>query len=230
MRRVIILLVLTFSFAVFDSAEAQNVNIDFGSAAGAPSNAFGAASGQVGVWNTLGLGTTSSLLDITGVATTASATVNAAVDTGFAGITCGGDIGTLVDDNFYTSGAAWSVDIGGLTNGTYSVYLYGPSHTGVETGNMIVNGIPVSSISGDGCSFVAGTNYTTVQVPVTNGTLSVAGTNVASYAGLSGLQLIQQETPSIPGVGNSIVFPPFPPVCGVPGNSLLCQTGGVALQ
>ena len=223
MRIVKILMILTLSFVAFDYADAQNLNVDFGSAHGTPSNTFGAASGQVGTWNTLGLGTTSGLLDITGAATTVAVTVTSQTDTGSSGGSCGGDLGALLDDNFYTSGATWSVDLSGLTNGNYSVYLYGPNHTGVETGNMVVNGVAVASISGDGCSFIAGTTHTAIQVSVTNGTLSIAGTNIASFAGLGGLQLIEQ---ALPGVGNSYVFPPFPAICGVPGASFPCLPEG----
>ncbi len=226
MRIAKILMILTLSLAVFGYAEAQNINIDFGvgqSAITAP-NTFGAASGQVGVWNNVDLGATSNLLDLSGNPTTASATVDAAVGTGYGG-GCVGDLGALTNDNFYTTLPTWSVDLSGLTNGSYIVYLYGPSHDSVGTGNMVVNGVPVSSISGDGCSFVAGTNYTTVQVSVTSGSLLIAGTNIAQYAGLSGLQLIQQDAPAVPGTAGNPIFAPFPVICGVPGASSLCQTG-----
>jgi hypothetical protein len=89
------------SFAAFDYAAAQNINIDFGAYYGTPSNAFGAASGQTGVWNTLGNGATPNLLDITGANSGVTATVSSYDDTGRLDSGCGGDLHAFRDDNFF---------------------------------------------------------------------------------------------------------------------------------
>jgi hypothetical protein len=189
-----------FSFAAFDYAAAQNLNIDLGAHFGTPSNTFGAASAQAGMWNTLGLGATSNLDDFTGTTTTVGAVVTADFDEGWAD-NCTGDVHALLDDNIYSvEGNTWSVVLSGLTNGTYTVYLYGPTNALVPTGNMLVNGVSAPSITGDGCSFVDGTTYTTVQVSVTNGTMTISGSNPQSFAGLAGLQLIQQQQETVPSM------------------------------
>jgi hypothetical protein len=192
----------TLFIAAFDYAEAQNMNIDLGAAHGTPSNTFGAASGQGGVWNTLVLGTTVGLPDITGVATAVNVTVTSDYDDGNAGNDeCSGDNEALLDDNIYSNlGNTWTVVLSGLTNGAYTIYLYGPTNWYVPTGNMLVNGVSVPSITGDSCAFVNGTNYTTVQVSITSGTLTISGTNPEGFSGLAGLQLIQQQQESIPSM------------------------------
>lgn len=41
--------------------------------------------------------------------------------------------------------------------------------------------------------------------------------------------LVEYEL-NVPGAGNSSVFPPFPAICGVPGNSFPCEYAGPTLQ
>ena len=185
---------ILFCFVLLTSlnyAEAQNINIDLGDYWGTPSNTFGAASGQTGVWNTLGLGAASNLQDITGTSTAVGATVTAGGGTGNMDI-CTEDVRLLISDNIYTLDGSWSVVLTGLTNGDYTVYLYGPRNTTVPTGNMLVNGVPVSSITGDSCTFTNGTTHTILPVSITTGTLDISGSNPPAYAGLAGIQLIQR--------------------------------------
>ena len=73
------LIVFLFGLLQTDSAFAVLINIDFDQAIPErrPSDEFGAASGQAGVWNQIRRGTTSNLLDINDNATSAAITVTA---------------------------------------------------------------------------------------------------------------------------------------------------------
>jgi hypothetical protein len=65
---------------------------------------------------------------------------------------------------------------------------------------MLVNGVAFSSITGDDCSFQYGLTYTTVQVSVTDGTMTISGDYAGtgfSYAGLAGIQIIQTSAQGI---------------------------------
>ena len=173
---------------------AQNLNIDLGAHFGAPSNTYGAAANQAGTWNTLGLGATPSLLGLGEAATSVSATVTAYTDEGWSN-TCTGDTQALMDDNIFTFGT-WTVALTGLSNGTYTLFLYEPTNPEVVTGNMTVNGAAVAGITGHGCTLTAGDTYTTTQVTVTNANLTITGGSAGTpwgIAGLAGLQLQMAE-------------------------------------
>ena len=81
-----VLVLVAFVFSIFqtDNAFALLINIDFDQSIAdrRPSDEFGAASGQAGVWNQIRLGSASNLLDINGNATSAGITVNAFSDAG----------------------------------------------------------------------------------------------------------------------------------------------------
>jgi len=181
---------------------AQDMNIDFGDFFAAPSSTYAAAANP-GTWNELGTGVLAPLVDLSGVPTGATLTVTADVPAGADG-TCGGDEEALFGDNFYSSpGNPWNVTITGLTNGQYTVFLYGPTNPSVTTGATTVNGTPVASISGDGCGLVPGTTYTSVAVTVNAGSLTINGAD-ASYSGLGGLQLVFSPL-AIPMLSPSVV-------------------------
>lgn len=61
--------------------------------------------------------------------------------------------------------------------------------------------------------------------------LEYGGNNLWNDASCDGQKwyLVEFES-NDPGVANGFVFPPFPAVCGVPGNSFLCTLGSPALQ
>jgi hypothetical protein len=207
---------------------AQNLNIDLSQAQGfSPSNAFGAAANQAGTWNSLKLGTTPNLLGLNGASTSVSATVTAGTDLGTGGSTCTGDLHLLLDDNIYTRSGTWTVALTGLTNGTYTLYLYEPTNDNVPTGQMTVNGVALAGITGHGCALTAGTTYTTTQVTVTTGNLTIIGTSPGTgldFAGLAGLQLAPGQAGPPPAVAAAV------PTASMWGLALLSiALGGLAL-
>jgi hypothetical protein len=46
----------------------------------------------------------------------------------------------------------WTLLFDGLTSGSYTIFLYGPEHPAVETGNMTVNGFAVPNVPGGASS------------------------------------------------------------------------------
>lgn len=172
---------------------AQPLNIDLSSTVGTPSDVFGAAANQPGRWNTVGLGATSNLLAPSGAPTSVDITVTADFDDGKSP-GCGGDLDALIADNIFSDGSTstWSVFLSGLADREYSVYLYGPTNPAVATGDMIVNGTPVPSITGNDCSLTKGLTFVSVQTTVSGGTLSITGDATGTgfdFVGLSGLQV-----------------------------------------
>jgi PEP-CTERM motif len=196
-----------FAGGLANSAFATSININFGDVdqiRGAPSNGFGAASGQVGTWNDLSLGLTSGLLDLGGSATGVAATVTADNPNGFQ-LGGSGDFAKLMDDNFFsqTGGAIgnWTVALTGLSNGTYDIYLYDPENQVVGTGSGNVNGVAFSNINDPvaGISFLLGTNYLHIGgVTVAGGTLTATGAappnNPFPFSGLAGMQIVPTTT------------------------------------
>ena len=171
---------------------AQSLNIDLGTVEVAPSSTYGAAAGQAGTWSKLGLGTTPGLPNLSGTATSVSATVSADTSGGYSN-DCTGDLGHLINDNIYTLQGTWTVALSGLAPGTYTVYLYGPTNTSVVTGNMMVNGVAVAGVTAHACALTAGQTYTTATATVSGGTLTLSGDPTGTgfaYAGLAGLQLV----------------------------------------
>jgi len=174
---------------------AVGLNVDFGTEFSVPASSYGAASGQAGHWNQIGLGV-SALDDVTGAASAASISVTATVDSGFAG-TPVDDTGELLNDNFFSSGGtSWSVDVSGLAAGDYLLFLYAPTNGVVSTGAMTVDGVPVASLPGDTSgTLIEGTSWTVVAVSFTGGTLSITGSDVDT-SGLAGLQVTPAPEPS----------------------------------
>lgn len=186
---------------------AQRFNIDFSGQYSSPSSSYGAAAGQAGVWNAINPGGAVALNDLSGGLTAVTITVSGAVE-GWAGTSCGGDLGALISDDFYNNGPTWSVVVNGLSNGSYTVYLYSPMHPSESTGTMTVNGTPAASIKGLTCGLTLGENYETVQATVTSGTLTIDGTldvgGPYNIAGLSGLQIATTQA-AIP-VGSPVGY------------------------
>ena len=189
-----LLLITLIVVALPVSLQAQNLNIDFGAYFGTPSDAFGAASGQTGRWNTVGLGATYNLENTSTAPTAVSITVTAQTAGGYGnGCAWGTDLNNLMADNFYVQGGMWEVTLAGLANGSYEVFLYAPNNDSVGSGTMLINGIAVVEIPGDiFCDMTDGYGSTMVEVEVVNGSLSMMGDSVGTwrfYAGLAGVQL-----------------------------------------
>ena len=177
------------------------VNIDFGAIKGFPAATYPAAASQAGEWNNIVdiAGVEQPLNDLSGAASSLKISVTSEDATGSTGndIT---DDNKLLNDNFYSSsGATWTVLMTGIPSGDYSLYIYGPSHSSVPTGDMTINGAAVASIAG-GATLVLGTSYTVVPVTISNGTLTMSGVNAVSFAGLAGLQLVPLKAYVLTGV------------------------------
>lgn len=184
-------------------------NLDFGGWNGfvitpPPSSAFGASAGQPGVWNQMTSGGLLNLVDLSGAATSAQISVTAGDFTGFSGDRTG-DIGLLLNDNFFSNpGAPWVMTITGLNNGAYDFYYYAPSHQLVDTGAFTVNGLAAPDITGSktGPGTVQGVDWQVVTgVTVVNGTLSTVWQGGGSqFTGLSGVQLVATPEPGTAAV------------------------------
>jgi hypothetical protein len=173
---------------------ASGLNLDFGLIYGVPAASYGAASGQAGSWNEVGLGVTG-LFDLAGMGSGASVTVVATSELG--GTPPGSsDVERLLNDNFFSGYGAtsWSVDLSGLADRDYLVFLYAPSNSTTSTGAMTVGGVPVADISGDeDANLIEGASWVKAKVTVTDGTLAISGTG-AGATGLAGLQVVPHES------------------------------------
>lgn len=154
MNRIAIALLVGLATAMTaPAAHAQQFNIDFGDAFGAPSDAFGAASGQTGFWNSLGdFSVGVPLLDLSGGATGVTFTDNTGNGTfSFDNAGTAGDDQALMDD-LLDLGGGGSLDtftISGLDAGTYTIYSY---HWAPDS-DTFVTGV---SINGAAQQFVGG--------------------------------------------------------------------------
>jgi hypothetical protein len=179
-------------------AGAQSLNIDFGTAtdpgAGLAPASYGAAAGQVGSWNQVGTGAVANLLGLGGGSSGVSITVTADSPSGSSGGACSGNLGLLVNDNFYSNGPS-TVVLSGLANDNYLVYFYDPSHTGVPTGDIDANGVLLASLNESipSCTLTANVNFVPAWVPVTSGTMTIqlSAPSGGTYTGLAGIQLVQ---------------------------------------
>lgn len=168
---------------------AAGLNVDFGTSWGTPAASYGAASGQTGTWNEVGLGATA-LVDVTGAASGVSISVSA---TALGNATSdGSDDARLLADNFYGQNFGWSADLSGLAPGSYRVFLYAPSNGSVPTGAMTVGGTALASLPGDPDSnLVEGTSWDDVVVSTADGTLAISGGG-GVFTGLAGLQIVPE--------------------------------------
>jgi len=212
MKKLVIIGAIISCLLTFGTAFADSINIDFGSGRGIPPSSYGAASGQAGTWNQIVRGTTSNLLDVSGVPTSVNIVVNAS-SLGGAG-PASNDDQKLLNDNFHSSPAAsltWSVNLSGLVDQPYDVYLYAPTNISVSTGNMTVNGSPIGQLIGDPNGLlIQGTSYEKYNTTVSGGLLtlsgSVSGTSF-SFGGLAGMQLvptIPDDTPMLISQGKPV--------------------------
>jgi hypothetical protein len=183
------------------AAHAQSFNIDFGNIFTVPSATFGGAANQVGAWNkinTFGNPVTLNNLAGTPTAVTLLLTANSVGGNAFSG---GTDTRTMKDDHFFSSvGNVWSFSVNGLTNGVYDMYAYGPTSANTSTRLFTANGVAGPNVPGDKANndaLVLGVDYAIVgSVTVTNGTLVVTSSNANGVGGLSGLQIVPQQSGS----------------------------------
>jgi PEP-CTERM motif-containing protein len=178
-------------------ALAMPINIDFGILP-TPSSTFGAASGQVGDWNQINtLFTGAGIVDLSGAATSVTVTISpSSVNPGGFLPLPPGDANSLMTDNFFSPNP-WGLNVTGLVDGIYDVYLYSPHHSSVSMGAGLLNGVAFGDMNGDfyGGAFIEGANYQTLSgVVVTGGLLSASGTkSLSSFSGLAGIQLVSSS-------------------------------------
>jgi hypothetical protein len=189
------------------TSQAQNFNIDVGSLHGTPSDAYGAASGQTGPWNTVGTAINPFLTDTSNSPTSVMIGVTADTDEG-SGPSCATADGIAsLSDNIYTQHGTWAVNLWGLANDTYVVFLYAPSNEYVATGDMLVNGTPVASVAGTtDCDVTEGVGMARVTVDVLDGTLAMTGDSTGTgfdYAGIAAIQIMVDPTVFIDGFETS---------------------------
>ena len=189
------------------AASAQSFNIDFGNTApgtGSPTNAFGAAAGQAGFWQTIASVTANVpivMQDLSGAATAATIACNQTeLSFGFDNPGTTGDTQLLMDDLLDMGGAGSSdvFTISGLQNGSYDVYTYAwaPDSATFLT-NVSVNGVNQQVIGGAWPGgFQQGiTHALHTAVQVVNGTMTIQTSTSSGFSSLNGLQLV------IPGPG-----------------------------
>lgn len=188
--------------ALTPAVSAQEINVDFGSHFGVPSDSYGAASGQAGVWN--GLESTSfqvELIDIHGNETNAELTDNGGNFTFWQDDPdTSGDDEALLDD-LLDLGPDFAVDVftvTGLEAGAYTIYTYNiaPDNFWYYT-NVWVNGSEPQLIGGEwNGDFVAGVTHGEFDITIAEGEDLVIDTEVFfGYGTFSGLQIV----PACPG-------------------------------
>jgi hypothetical protein len=181
----------------------SSVNVDFGTVIGAPATSYGAAAGQTGKWNQVGLGPTA-LVDPSGGGSGVMIDVSASFEDDEAPAPSDDDAFLLKDYFHSGSSLGWDVVLSGLLPGDYVAYLYAPSKDQVPTGDMIVGGVAVASLPGDGWSkgypgsnLIEGTSWASAQVTVSGDTLAISCTleTFGCHSGLAGLQLVPAPEP-----------------------------------
>jgi len=190
------LLIGIVGLALTSSALAQGFNIDVSGTFGTPANTFGAGASQPGVWNTVpatpGL---SHLMDLNGVATTATITCvgAASYDFSFNNAATSGDDEKLMDDcSDPGSSATWSID--GVAPGNYILYTYAwapDNATFLSSVSVAGSSDPAQSVGGTWTGlYTQGLTHAVHHVTIAPGgsvgmTISIG----MSFATLNGFQL-----------------------------------------
>jgi hypothetical protein len=196
-----------FSLTLTGAATAQTFNVDFGSVAfgaGTPMATYGAASGQVGVWNNVDSDFLGSLYVTPALQTTGGATSSVVLEfdaLGSAGLlpyeadepNTFGDDQALFDDCYY-NGAPSSLTIRGLAPGNYRLYTYAmaPDSNVFQTGVDVTGSLdPLQAVGGDfSAGFALGVTHAEHRVTVAAGTdVVIMFTVVNQFDSINGLQI-----------------------------------------
>ena len=185
----------------------QAINIDIGDPSlGSPVITYGAA-GMPGFWNAVSgvPGSPIDLLDISSTPTTAKIQHAGAVGNFFTNnaLTTGDDE-LLLDDlqDVGGVGAVSTIDITGLTNGTYTVRVYSwapdfrfnySTDVWVMGGSVGVQTVGLAGWTG---SHVLGDTYAEDTVSVTAGSMQITATTSAGFGSVNGIQI--EPTASFP--------------------------------
>jgi hypothetical protein len=183
--------------AVVSPLCAQSFNIDFSteynSGHGSVSSTYGAAANQAGVWNEITSDGPTALVDLSGAASGASyqSGVGLSYNCTIAPGTSTDEI-CLLGDGMMAMNGTWRFSITGLSNADYTIYYYEPAHSSVSTGAFTVNGIAATPLSSTSTTLTQNVNWASMQVTVTDGTLSFVGSSVqdTTFYGLAGLQIV----------------------------------------
>lgn len=189
------------------SAQAQSMNIDFGTATPIPSSSYGGAAGSVGVWSVYGGGAASGLLDLSGNATGVSISGSGGFASDFMDPLTTGDDDALMDD-FLAIPFFETFTVSGIAAGTYDVYVttwtFGPLSSGID-----VNGLGMQVIGGVWTGgFTQGVTHSLHTVTLASAQNLVI--DVSSIDGalgvISGVQIVQVPAPGAVALLGAGVF------------------------
>lgn len=193
------------AFAPSDRANAVSINIDFLNIKniGVPPDSYGAAANQSGRWNQINEDATSptALQGLGGGSTFVQIELSAGLSDGSGNSALSADDRALLADNFLAVGSPWTVDITGLTNGAYNVYVYAPTNGLVSTSAFSINGAVQVELSGSetNTTITEGTDYLVASTILTDGRIRIeSGSASGSFTGLSGLQIVAAAVIPIP--------------------------------
>lgn len=195
------------------TAFGQAINIDIGTATttasgfGPPGASFGAAAGQMGVWNNLAGPTALSipLVDLNGAATNAVLTRSTASGGNFnaQNANTSGDFEDLIDDGQDLSVGAGpeTFTISGLLPGTYDVYVYAyapdfaPDLTAINVNNigaLVIGGLPIVPPN----TFLLGNTHGIFEVTLDGLTPTITitanGATVNDFGTFNGIQIVPE--------------------------------------
>lgn len=185
------------------AVSAQQINIEFGSTFGTPSDSFGAGSGQAGVWNTLlGASWQTPLVDINGNETNAEFTdAFGTFEFAYDNPETTGDDESLIDDFLdlgFQDSAPRYFTVTGLNPGTYTVYSYNmaPDNETFITG-VWVNDEDLEWVGGAwGGDYTDTVTHAIFEVTLAAGEDLVIHTEVIyGYGSFAGLQIIPHVNP-----------------------------------
>ena len=202
MRRLASSLSLVALLAAPIGAQSFNVSIGLAPAGLPPTNAYGAASGQTGFWNSIsGIPTSIQLTDLAGMPTTVAIKSAGGIADGqfnHAGIS--GDDAALLEVYQDCGGPGTVIQwrVGGLNAGMYTVYTYSFSPDVPTTSStridVLNSGLPSALVGNADWTgmHVEGVTYAKHTVMVTTGLLDVVVTTNSGRGSVNGLQIIEQ--------------------------------------
>jgi hypothetical protein len=196
------------SLALGTQAQAGPINLDFELNTPTPSATFGAASGQVGVWNSVSSTTFhGSFVDVSGAALPGVA-LTITGSGGRSGRNGPGpaDIDALLNDAIRMDTSPLQLLFTGLAAGLYDIYTYGLNSSAATDGgfvNVIGSADPAQHIGGLWAgSFVQGTQFALHRVSLGTGdplTIHLTAELGQINARMAGLQIVPVAAPE-PGL------------------------------
>ena len=184
---------------------AQSFNIDF-STSGAPSNSYGAAAGQTGVWQPISFllpELPEVLFGLDGMATGVTLVLEPSLlpfwAAGFDHPGTSGDDEALMDDFLYLDMDLMFLDVTGLTSGIYTVYTYAwaPHDEGAHTSVFVLGsaGDPDEESVGGAWpgELLESVTHSVHTVGVTGGVLQIMVWPNTPYCAVNGIQLVAYE-------------------------------------